>query len=318
MENANLINDYIKRVKKFIEKNLTTTVSYKEKFLFSIYKDLFGALFSIKRYSTYPLHDPIETEAIYLEGISWYRKIMEDLCYVILLQSEWGKEEDFELYIKYRRYNYLREIICSEKKTYNIEPEKNSHINEFSYSDVECRNLDREWSKLPKILKSGGKRGEWTLQKIIECRPFHNMETIHKNAVSSASKEEKCLLGINYETVYWLSSYGIHSNPLIPHNLDFTDRKQTDWFFNKQLFLIIHYVLKRIDDNDEMYRKINDNLESFYHDIFVWDHTVWNFIEVNWKIVQVSWIKSSEGWETIISYDYPLTKENYSIPKSRL
>ncbi len=205
-------------------------------------------------------------DTYYTECLAWYRKLLEHLYYIILLEEDFAWDEKFKLYILYREYDYHRRILKSHKENFDIPHEKNIYFNDFNtVSDniIQIQNWD---NMIPDILRTKNNR-----RINIGDNPFYSLERIHETAFEKSNyKEKKYIWSLSSELVYWLLSNSVHSNPTDFHKL--RDTESINIFIEEVFSWIIQCVMNRYTRNFTAEDKPDEQFKTlFWHNRWKWD-----------------------------------------------
>lgn len=141
----------------------------------------------------------------------WYRKLMEHFYYTFLLRDL--TEEWYHLYKLYREYNLYRERAQACKSLYKVQDQENIYLCVLAKKLELISELEKESGRLlVHILKEPNK---WIGLGNLATSPFISPEKLHIKVFDGASPEERRVLWWkDYQTLYWLVSYEVHSNPI--------------------------------------------------------------------------------------------------------
>lgn len=261
MSNTLSIEEYFVEILSYITQLSTDDgLTYKNTVWLSVYEDLYGTFFFINRYRKINFNERnkiilhLEQLSIYNEGIFRYRKLMEHLCYLILIEDEWGTENHYKLYVLSRLYDNTRRSL-----EWLTNPEDSDRYNDFMGSSNKIITLLSNDIQINKITKEPSKwcKKMVNVKELIKINPFRSFKDLFPDAKILAAEMEKKFLANNYEDAYGLCSWGIHSNPLSEYKLNFNNTEELQKFINQALLGLAHLVSKRVGITAYVSRKIN-------------------------------------------------------------
>ncbi len=289
----------------------------RDKFYRAVFTDLYGGMFCAERFLEYFPESEIELQSYYSELLWWYRKILEHLYFVILIEDESHDKENqddyFKLYILARELDGFRRGIKSHKDDFGIEYEKNLYHKQFSLLEVQIHDISWWRGLLWNIISSDFNQNNHTFKSLITNTIFIRLEKIHHNAFEVATYHEKKYLGsYSWECLYWILSEKVHASPILD-NAKLELRRQYKLFVQYMFYGIIECINCRYAEGKlDTGEKDEKFLELFGYNLNVWE--IKNF--QSWQITDkfcVDVITEMHD-EKIIHFKNEKTQEIIKVP----